>query len=64
MNQYPMRLDEPLGKKHNELNDMSAMERFVLTAKKIGFDDQEVARLKRRYQSGLEEAKNEHWTGS
>lgn len=64
MNQYRMRLDELLGKKHNELDDMSTIERFVLTAQKIGFDDQEVARLKRRYQSGLEEAKNEHWTSS
>ncbi len=57
MTQNLMRLDEPLGKRYEQENELSNAEYFIAVAHKIGFDDHEIARMTMRYRSRLEEAK-------
>lgn len=46
--------------KHDQFIDKNEAAYFVQLAKKIGFDEREIAEMEKLYQSQLEEAKHEH----
>lgn len=60
MSRIETHYDKPLGKKHEREDIRNNAAYFISVARKIGFNEQEIAQMTELYRAELEEAKNEH----
>ena len=52
--------EKPLGKKHEREDDQNNAEYFLSVARKIGFNEQEIAKMIELYRAELEEENHEY----